>query len=74
MEVVTNLKFKYKSDRSQVVLYFPKSIEVVDQTKVKSLLSTVAEIGSYMGLILGVSLLDLERINFGSVIRKFNSL
>ena len=81
MEVSTNLKYKIKTESDgEIILYFPKEIEIIEETLLKSFSqfgnplksslglctrqfshnNAVGEVGGYLGMILGFSLLDLE--------------
>ena len=60
-----NIKLALKSNskvpgRSRITFVLYKDIEVVSEVMSKSGLMVIAEIGGYLGLTLGISLLDLK--------------
>jgi len=59
---------------SEVSILFPRHVEITRETFVKSGVSLVAEVGGYVGMILGVSLLDLAKFFRTYLIPLFQSL
>ena len=64
MEIVSSMKMMKNSsiEDSQARLFFKRTLQVNEETFVKSTLSMIAELGGYLGMTLGISLLDLEYI------------
>lgn len=62
MEIISNLKMMKNTTltKSRVKLIFTRKLQVHEEKLVKSELSLIAELGGYLGMTLGVSLLDLE--------------
>ena len=60
LKLTPRSKIEGKIDRVTILLY--TDIETVSEKMPKILLMLVAEVGGYLGLTLGVSLLDLESL------------
>ena len=87
MKVLTHYKYKVQNkNHKSVTIIFPTEMESTVETITKSLFSTgnvlsicsalihnnlVAEVGGFLGMILGVSLLDAE-ILITFMFKKFN--
>ena len=52
----------HKKGRSAVELIIPKTVDVTEETLKKPVISAIAEAGGYLGMILGVSLMDLQHL------------
>ena len=60
---VTGLRNQEDSHTSAAILYFRRDIKTTNEYYLYSVLSMLAEIGGYVGLLLGVSLFKLADIN-----------
>ena len=60
---VTGVQNEDQLDFAQAVFYFRRDIKTTTEYYLYSLLSMVAEIGGYVGLLMGVSLFKLADIN-----------
>ncbi len=52
-----------KANTGQAIFYFRRDIKITEEYYLYSFLSMVAEIGGYVGLLLGASLVNIGRIN-----------
>ena len=50
----------HKKGKSTVELIIPKTVDVTEETLKKPVISAVAEAGGYLGMILGISMMDLQ--------------
>ena len=62
MKLQLGTQNRIKNNDSVVKFILYKSIEVTTEVYTKSLLTLVADIGGYLGLTLGISLLDLKTL------------
>ena len=60
MKIVVNYKSRAKTIGNIVRILLPTDIEVTDEVMQKSILTLLAELGGYLGMTIGVSLLDLR--------------
>ena len=60
MKIVVNYKSRAKTSGNIVRILLPTDIEVTDEVMQKSILTLLAELGGYLGMTIGVSLLDLR--------------
>ena len=63
MKISSDLKYRKKENCNNcglIKLYFSKDVIVTKEAVIKSPVSVMAEIGGYLGMTLGISLLDLE--------------
>ena len=60
MKIVVNYKSRAKTSGNIVRILLSTDIEVTDEVMQKSILTLLAELGGYLGMTIGVSLLDLR--------------
>ena len=62
VHLVSKNKLKINSSFGDVRFHFKTKIEVTREVYIKTFFTTLAEIGGYLGMTIGISLLDLKGI------------